>query len=139
MRLITRRTIMARRRRRQSLLTRQASASRSRTWLGTALLALVLGFASLATGAALFLVTSTAGAAFAYVQVTKGLPSVSEVGNTHLAETSIIYDRNGKELYEIVDPQTGVRTSVPLNDMSPDLIWATVATENPTFWQDLRS
>jgi len=127
---------MARRRRRQSLLTRQASASRSRTWLGTALLALVLGFASLATGAALFLVTSTAGAAFAYVQVTKGLPSVSEVGNTHLAETSIIYDRNGKELYEIVDPQTGVRTSVPLNDMSPDLIWATVATENPTFWQD---
>ena len=127
---------MARRRRRQSLLTRQASATRSRSWLVTALLALVLGFGALATGAALFLLTSAAGSAFAFMQVTKGLPSVSRVGNTHLAETSIIYDRNGKELYEIVDPQTGVRTSVPLNDMSPDLIWATVATENPTFWED---
>lgn len=136
MRPISRRIIMARRRRRHTLVTRQASASRQRTWLGTALLAVVLGIASLATGAALFLVTSAAGSAFAYEQVTKGLPSVAAVGNTHLAETSIIYDRNGNELYEIVDPQTGVRTSIPLNEMSPDLIWATVATENPTFWQD---
>lgn len=112
------------------------SSARQRTWLGAVLLALVLGFASLATGAALFLVSSAAGTAFAFQQVTKGLPSVSEIGNTHLAETSIIYDRNGIELYQIVDPQTGVRTSVPLSAMSPDLIWATVATENPTFWED---
>ncbi|MCL4543657.1 MAG: transglycosylase domain-containing protein [Chloroflexi bacterium] len=97
---------------------------------------LLIGFGVLATAAAVTLIGSGIGAAFAYRQVTKGLPSVAQIGNEHLAESSIIYDRHGTELFRIVDPELGVRTSVPLSEVSPYLIWATVSTENPTFFTD---
>ncbi len=136
MRPNSRRILFTRRRRRHALSARQTAGNRQRTWLGTVLLALVLGFAAMAAAAGLALVGTGASVAYAYSAVTKGLPSVSQVGNTRLAETSILYDRNGKELYKIVDPETGVRESVPLSDMAPSLIYATVATENPTFYED---
>ena len=43
-------------------------------------------------------------------------------------------DRNGNLLYEILDPNAGRRTYVPLEDISPYLVAATVATEDKGFY-----
>ncbi len=103
---------------------------------GTVFTVLLLALACITTGTAVAAAITGFGVIYTYQSVTQDLPSVSEVGNAHLAETSIIYDRNGVELYKLIDPDTGWRQSVALNDMTPDLIWATVATENPTFYED---
>lgn len=49
-------------------------------------------------------------------------------------ETATIYDRNGNKLYEIVDPQAGRRTYVRLDQISPYVIAATLATEDKEFY-----
>jgi penicillin-binding protein 1C len=49
-------------------------------------------------------------------------------------QTTQILDRNGVLLYEIFDE--GKRTRIPLKDIPPDLINATVATEDRTFWEN---
>jgi membrane peptidoglycan carboxypeptidase len=51
-------------------------------------------------------------------------------------ETTLIMDANGKTLAEFNDPNTGQRRSVPLDEISPWLIHATVSTENETFYTD---
>ncbi len=45
-----------------------------------------------------------------------------------------IYDRNGRLLYEIVDDLSGLRRPVPLSEVSPWLIDATIATEDADFY-----
>ncbi len=45
-----------------------------------------------------------------------------------------IYDRNGVFLYEFVDELGGLRRPVPLSEISPWLIDATIATEDNSFW-----
>ncbi|MCC6454302.1 MAG: transglycosylase domain-containing protein [Caldilineaceae bacterium] len=47
-------------------------------------------------------------------------------------QTTMLYDRNGTKLAEIVDE--GYRTWVPLSRISPDLIHALLATEDATFY-----
>ena len=47
-------------------------------------------------------------------------------------QTTILYDRNGVKLAEIVDE--GYRTWVPLSRISPHLINALIATEDATFY-----
>ncbi len=49
-------------------------------------------------------------------------------------ETARVYDGQGNLLYEIVDPQAGRRTYVPLKKISPYLIAATIATEDKDFY-----
>lgn len=49
-------------------------------------------------------------------------------------ETTRILDRNGNVLYEIIDPNAGRRTYVPLNKISPYLVAATLATEDKDFY-----
>ena len=51
-------------------------------------------------------------------------------------ETTLILDAGGATLAEFSDPNTGPRTEVPLAQISPWLIHATVATENETFYTD---
>ncbi|MBI5958886.1 MAG: transglycosylase domain-containing protein [Chloroflexi bacterium] len=51
-------------------------------------------------------------------------------------ETTLIMDANGKTLAEFNDPNTGQRKSIPLDQISPWLIHATVSTENETFYTD---
>lgn len=51
-------------------------------------------------------------------------------------ETARIYDAKGNLLYEINDPTAGRRTRVPLNKISPNLIAATIATEDRNFYQN---
>jgi len=47
-----------------------------------------------------------------------------------------IYDRNGRLLYEFVDDLSGLRDPVPLSEVSPYLIDATIATEDSSFYSN---
>ena len=49
-------------------------------------------------------------------------------------ETTRILDRNGDILYEINDPNAGRRTYVPLKEISPFLVAATISTEDKDFY-----
>ncbi|MDJ0753812.1 MAG: transglycosylase domain-containing protein [Ardenticatenaceae bacterium] len=72
-----------------------------------------------------------------YVVVASGLPSPSELQtNASQFETARIFDRNGNELYALADPNAGNRTYVALDDISENLINATIATEDARFWQN---
>ena len=72
---------------------------------------------------------------YQYFKIASSLPSIDELRN-HASqfETTRILDRNGNILYEIVDPNAGKRTVVPLEDISPYLIAATIATEDKEFY-----
>ena len=60
------------------------------------------------------------------------IPSPRELTFRQTPETSKIYDRNGKLLYQIYAQQN--RTIVPLNDIPKDLINATIAIEDKDFY-----
>lgn len=72
---------------------------------------------------------------FQYFRVSATLPSVDELrARSSQFETTTIYDRNGDKLYEIMDPNAGKRTNIPLEEISPYLIAATLATEDKNFY-----
>lgn len=62
-----------------------------------------------------------------------GLPPVTELHGLQV-QTTKIYDRNGVLLYDLVDEETGRRQYVTLDQISPLVISATVATEDASFW-----
>jgi membrane peptidoglycan carboxypeptidase len=83
--------------------------------------------------ALLFVIFSGAiGASYAYYQAQ--LPMLNSIANHTTFQTTHIYDRNGKLLYEINDPKYGRRTYVNYTDISQNLVNATVAAEDHTFW-----
>ena len=47
-----------------------------------------------------------------------------------------ILDRDGRFLYQFVDDRSGLRSPVPLDEVSRDLIDATIATEDASFWDN---
>lgn len=49
-------------------------------------------------------------------------------------ETTRILDRNGGVIYEVVDPKAGKRTYIPLSEMSPEIVAATIATEDKDYY-----
>src|SRR3989338_6245822 len=64
-------------------------------------------------------------------------PDTADIfSRTLQAETSQITDGDGNLVQEIVAPTLGRRTEEGLNDVSPNLINATVATEDKLFWGD---
>ena len=80
------------------------------------------------------LFTSGLGAALAYYQANS--PVLSGVANHSLFQSTRIYDRNGNLLYELYDPKYGRRTYVNYPDISKNIINATVAAEDHTFWNN---
>jgi penicillin-binding protein 1C len=72
---------------------------------------------------------------YQYYQIASTLPDISDI-RQHASqfETTRILDRNGNVLYEILDPNAGRRTYVPLEKISPFLVAATVATEDKGFY-----
>lgn len=60
------------------------------------------------------------------------LPSVSDLANKNPLLTTRILDRNGKLLFRIYENEN--RTLVPLSDISQDLIDATIAIEDKSFY-----
>jgi 1A family penicillin-binding protein len=76
-----------------------------------------------------------AAAIYEYYSIAASLPSVSDLQQrASQFETTRILDRNGDVLYEILDPQAGRRTYVPLDEISPTLVAATLATEDKDFY-----
>jgi penicillin-binding protein 1C len=72
---------------------------------------------------------------YQYFRISASLPNVKELQNKAAQfETTRILDRNGNLLYEILDPNAGRRTYVPLEEISPYLIAATIATEDKDFF-----
>lgn len=88
-------------------------------------------------GAALFLCLASTLAAGVYAYVASKLPSPEELRiRSNTFESTKIYDRNGVLLYEIFDPSGGRRTVVPLGRIPLHLRQATIATEDPTFYNN---
>jgi penicillin-binding protein 1C len=72
---------------------------------------------------------------YEYFQIAATLPSVEDLrARTAQFETTRIYDRNGQLLYEILDPNAGRRTYVPLEKISPQMLAATLAAEDKNFF-----
>ena len=93
----------------------------------------------LALAGLLFLtsVAVTGGVAFAVYQhyASDLVPPEEEIAKTGSAG-SRIYDRNGTQLYEFVDPLSGLSNPVPLSEISPWLIQATISTEDASFYDN---
>lgn len=72
---------------------------------------------------------------YQYFRIASSLPDVSELKERAAQfETTRILDRDGNVLYEILDPHAGRRTYVPLDEISPYMIAATIATEDKDFY-----
>src|SRR5919199_4847530 len=95
-------------------------------WIGPALVAL-----------AVLVAAGLVGAAVASTSLTSGLPSVSVLDDPNGIgfKTAQIFDRKGQLLWEINDPSGGKRVVVPLSEMAPDLVKATLAAEDVHFFE----
>lgn len=84
------------------------------------------------------LLVAVIGAAFLsyqYYRIARTLPVVADLRQrASQFETTRILDRNGQVLDEILDPNAGRRTYVPLSRISPLLVAATIATEDSGFY-----
>lgn len=74
-------------------------------------------------------------AVYQYYTIASTLPSVDDLrAKASQFETTRILDRNGNVLYEILDPTAGRRTYVSLEDISPFMTAAIIATEDEDFY-----
>jgi membrane peptidoglycan carboxypeptidase len=82
--------------------------------------------------------SSVGAVAGAYSYFTRDLPAPGEIkAAEENFETTKIYDRTGKTLiYEVIDPTGGDRTWVELDQIPENLICATVAIEDRTYWEN---
>jgi len=72
----------------------------------------------------------------AYIRVAATLPSPTELRDrANTFKTTSIYDREGNLIYEVFPSDAGRRTLAPLADISPNMINATLAVEDPNFYQ----
>ena len=111
----------------QSTRPAQSSVDWGR-WLSRATLALIL---SAVVGSILALSSGV----LLYFWYAAQLPPAEELLTRRFQfATSQILDREGNLLWEIIDPTGGRRTIVTLDQISPDLINATIATEDRYFF-----
>ena len=75
-------------------------------------------------------------AGVALAAVTRNLPSLDNIETRTTFQSAQIFDRNGQLLWEISDPSGGKRTVVPLDQISPYLIKATLAAEDAHFYDE---
>lgn len=96
-----------------------------RVLIGLVFIGIVLGMAGLAF------------ALYQYYAIASTLPSVEDLrAHASQFETTRILDSQGNLLYEILDPNAGRRTYVPLEDISPELVAATIAIEDKEFYSN---
>ena len=91
-------------------------------------------------GLFLIVILASAGAGFAFLTY-QNIKNAEDFPDVHTLkdraakfETTYILDRDGNVLYEIIDPYAGKRTFVPLENIDPDLIAATIATEDKEYY-----
>jgi len=74
---------------------------------------------------------------YQYYSIASTLPDVSDLKNrTSQFQTTRILDRNGQVLFELNDPNAGRRNYIPLSGISPNLVAATIATEDKDFYSN---
>jgi penicillin-binding protein 1C len=72
---------------------------------------------------------------FQYFTIASTLPDIAEIQNyASQFETTRFYDRNGEMIYEMIDPSAGRRTYTRLEDISPNVLAATIAIEDKEFY-----
>ena len=74
------------------------------------------------------------GAIGVYGYYAQSLPPAEQLLTRAVAQSTKIFDRNGELLYEVFDPNGGRRTVAPISKMPPALKYATIATEDKTFY-----
>lgn len=95
---------------------------------GFALGLLVIGF---------MILVAIAGLEAVYAYYARELPSPQELNERTLSfKTCKIYDRDGRLLYEVIDPHGGRREIVPYEQFPDVLIDAVVAPEDATFYSN---
>ncbi len=62
------------------------------------------------------------------------LPSPDRLYERAAAPSTRIYDRRGRLLYEVLDPHGGAHAPIPLSEIPPACVDATVATEDASFY-----
>ena len=62
------------------------------------------------------------------------LPSPDAIFDRAAAPSTLIFDRNGRLLYEVIDPQGGKHTPLPLEPFPAACREATIATEDANFY-----
>ncbi|MCA9964690.1 MAG: PBP1A family penicillin-binding protein [Anaerolineales bacterium] len=108
-------------------------APQPRNWGGCLLRGTIISLVLLLVGTAV----AIAGAAISYTIIASALPAPTELSaRASTFETARIFDRNGNLLYALADPNAGNRTRVSLAEIDPDLINATIATEDARFYQN---
>jgi penicillin-binding protein 1C len=71
-----------------------------------------------------------------YIRFARSLPPADELRQRSASFRSTrIYDREGRLINETFDPNEGRRNRVPLDQISPYLIQATIATEDANFYE----
>ncbi len=97
--------------------------------------------ASLATGLLLIALATAGALAGVYAYFTRDLPSAEALqaaispDNPEFFQTTRLYDRTGQHvLYEVIDPRGGDRQYVSYNALPPEVISATVALEDASFF-----
>jgi len=83
--------------------------------------------------AAVILIAGLAGAGL-YAWLLADLPPVETVETRLVRPTTRILDRNGRLLYEVIDPDAGKQISLSLDAIPPACVQATLATEDSRFW-----
>jgi 1A family penicillin-binding protein len=106
---------------------------RRRDWRGCFTRFLIIGL----IGIVFLFTVGIAAAAIGYSSIARDLPSASELEQrASNFETARIYDRYGQEIFSLADPNAGNRTRVPLSEISPYLIQATIAIEDSRFYEN---
>lgn len=72
-----------------------------------------------------------------YVYFALGLDEAENLASVPLAQSTKIYDRHGELIYEVLDPQSGKRTSVKAEQIPTVLKQATVAVEDQSFYHNI--
>ena len=68
--------------------------------------------------------------------LTADLPAPGQLLTRAAPDTTKIYDRQGRLLFEVLDPRAGRRTRVPLADVPPVLRQAVIAVEGEGFFRN---
>ncbi len=115
---------------------RQRRRKQSRNSLGKRAIQVALVLVAIALAFSVGLpATAAAAAAGVYSYLTSNLPNPDAIKTVQdTFQTTTLYDRNGKLLYEVIDETAGDSQWVPLNQISPYLRCAVVSSEDRRFY-----
>jgi 1A family penicillin-binding protein len=71
-----------------------------------------------------------------YTWLVADLPTTGELPARGAVPSTLIYDRQERLLYEVIDPYTGKHTPLPLSEIPLPLRQATIATEDANFYSN---